>query len=218
MQPRIIIVAAALVLLGAGCANEAPVVSAVIDAGTATNIVTTAATSTEVIPPAPQLASSWKTYTNAKSGYSLEYPSDWTVVRLDDGDVAFASPELTQALKEFHDRGILGETGASYDFLVEYWPTFGDFVPQSGFENSTATNTKDLIVAADASVQGILAPNETTLDGKKAVEFTMFGLDATYEVLVEHGGIFSLQFPSFENRSQLTPNLQRVLSSFRFTK
>jgi hypothetical protein len=62
-------------------------------------------------------------------------------------------------------------------------------------------------------------PNsETVLAGHSAEEVTLGGLDSNYELLVDYGSTYSLFFTGLENRSQLTPDLKHVLSSFRFTK
>ncbi len=174
----------------------------------------------------------WKIYKNDKYGFTFEYPEDWLLAEKNMlyGDqvemVTIISPEHDKQFEE-DSRKELFEGGYYYnDFSVSYCKNINTDCARGGDGKTSYSSIGDFLAAEEQSPVALKArskilPN-VSIGDLQGYGVVSIGLGANYEVMVEHNGIYLLDFPSSDlegaENYQLTPEQQHILSSFRFTR
>jgi hypothetical protein len=150
--------------------------------------------------------SDWQSYSNQEIGFSFLYPSDLVPNIFDDSEAGFGVTVSENFPEQF--------PGQWVKFSVYRYNDFYKFLEQ--YSGGSAKNLSEYVVSTD-SIDFFLG--ETKIDDRLAYEMTFVGHSATFVILSEDGeGLFLLTFPGLENRDQLSPIQQEILSSFRFAK
>ena len=178
----------------------ATVTTAADDTATVSDSTTTAAT---------DVTANWKTYTNDTYGYSLKYPSDFSIKAVSNqmlniNESSAANSPLVLAVSEDS-----AATGADIS------QTLDEIAQTTGQGSDSGKNTDS---------------GKTTLDSVPAYEFAGQGIDNnSYSLIAKNNG--HLYLLAFENlpattesymvsdaKSQLSATEKTILSTFQFTK
>jgi len=155
----------------------------------------------------------WKTYSSSTYGFSLRYPSTWTLTEnggsnADQSVVSIASPETTAAFEAAD-----GQEGAYADDLsVYYYVSVSDEV-ENKTNNFGATTIPQLITTNNA----ITKIGTVTLGGAPATDVIWGGLSAYYTILSGHNNhLYKLFFSNISEKGQLTNIESQIISSFQY--
>ncbi len=152
----------------------------------------------------------WKTYTNTKYGYSIDYPNQWTANTSDARGISLTSPEEVAALEnkkaELIERGM---GGLGFD---GYGPDISIFVKDwtDSLDNYVQNNPGDIIEQRD----------QITFASIPAYEEVKCGLNCYYELTTKYNNkIYKISFGTGHrsDKKSLTETDLRILSSFKFT-
>jgi len=181
-------------------------------------------------PAAQSETADWKIYKNDKYGFTFEYPKGWLLEEknMSYGDeieiFTVISPEHDKQFEEDSKKEFF-EGGYYYnDFGVSYCKNINTDCATGGDGKTSYSNIEEFLIAEERSSiilkeRSKILPyvNIGDLQGYGVIRI---GLGANYEVMVEHNGIYLLDFPSSEGAEnyKLTPEQQHILSSFRFTR
>lgn len=167
--------------------------------------------------PTPDPTANWKTYTNAKYGYSVSYPKDWiiqnenlavdsvtTKTKLQSADFIIGEPTMG-------GHYIPGaESGALLEIVVSLNPNFKSYEDFKSFEETKSTKfplNYFSSVDNDAVIGGIKATKK--LGGKPYKGWQ------SYAYTFDNGTIYEVYLTSSNNQQVL---FDQILSSFKFAK
>lgn len=169
-------------------------------APTATPVATATPTATPTATADP--TAGWSTVTNKSLGFSLKYPTDWSVVSRDETATQLSSKAWIAQTN----------TTGQAEISVTYYAKVSDF-------DSMKPATLPALIAEQSSDSLLSNAKPVTFAGESAYTATQGGNKAQYVVLVPHGGhLYMIAFSRRESASELTATETAILNSFSFTK
>lgn len=153
-----------------------------------TSSSTTSTTSSAVDPTA-----GWKTYTNNEYGFSIKYPSSWSM----NGDINTFNGVAFSTQGEMSSKITISGYKSVSDYSEKY-NTLEDFIKEQCSDGTA---------------------NPTTLDSNKAYECDRGVESSEFTIIVQREGkLILIGFPNIIGRDKLTSDQENVLASFKFTK
>lgn len=156
----------------------------------------------------------WVTYSDPRLGFSFLYPKDWQVQSYATATIpglTLRSPETKRKLQN-------GELlGYDFDFTVDVWPDI-NVAEKNGDQwigKRIYKNLDDFMTDKKSLEQ---STGTTTVDGLPAYEVIIGGDGQFYAVLVEREKLYEFGFQTAWDKTYLTPDQKKILSSIRFLK
>lgn len=156
----------------------------------------------------------WKTYTNTQYGFELKYPSSWSLFEsIQKDSVSLTSPETEKEVAESK----FGE-GSVDDIEITYCDNINTDCARGGSWLEMKDSYKDipdLLNDKNSLTQKSNKKLDVKIDGIQGYGATVAGIDAVYEIMLNHNGIFLIGFPQGGEDKLIE---KQIISTFKFTK
>lgn len=180
--------------------------------------VNSTATTKTTATATPAATASTKTYADTAYGYSVQYPSGWTLDTsgrstssvYGNNAIYITSPATAQRQTAVRAAGGGMNTSVFADVVINYYATIAD--TYSGLGGAQPTTLQAL-------ANTMTDPVATTFAGQPAYEGIASGDASAYKILVQKNNhIYEIRVigSGHDSKSDLTTTEQTVLSSFKF--
>ena len=156
----------------------------------------------------------WKTFSDERLGFSFDYPTEWEMTSYVTSTVPglhLRSPEIIRQVQNHEIEGY------DIDFAVSVWPDINTREKSGGWIGKrTYKDLEDFI--ANNTDPSEPSTGTTTIDGLLGHEISVGGNGVFYAVLLERNKLYEFDFISAWDKSCLTLDQKKILSSIRFLK
>ena len=157
----------------------------------------------------------WINFVSPMNDYSLEYPQDWIINKVNSIYVTLNGPEneqIKQNIKpEYHLPSGLIKAGQGYmdDITIAYYSSGDNFAGYPTF--------KDWLEDVDNPNRYISNVEKIELAGIETWEMKMTGSQTAYIIMVEYNGhLYQIGFNNRSDKIDLTDIEKKIIESFKF--
>ena len=203
---------------------------------TTTDVAVASATSTpQTVTPMPQFATGtriyicptstqpeskeWQTFSDEHVGLSFSYPKEWfltSYATATDPGAMLQSPESKNEKPGIDNYA--GEMGDMHDFSVFVSNDFRSYASHYPGDAKEKDNDLGSLLADQNVFEGYLT-GTILIDDSPAYEVLYGGFGQSYGAIAQHDDrIYEFEFATADNKTCLTPDQKKILSSIRFLK
>lgn len=166
-------------------------------------------------------------YKDTNYWYSFTYPSDWKVVpnsqlATTSGEIfGIVSPQQDKIYSDTIKNGFRGEGPDSQDtsMVISYWKNIAGFYDAigGGLGANNPPTLEAFLNNPDSAAFGQKI-DDITINGHTCIQVVFSGSYTSYGILCQtNQGIYKLQFLPIEDQRSVTPEIQKIIDSMRFT-
>ena len=163
------------------------------------------------------LTADWKTYTNKDTGFTLKYPTDWTINTSSQGTggatLSLTSPQNAQKFEAGKSTGGAGSLNL-FDISVFYYTSIAD-VEKNNPNSIQYQNLKELL---DDTVRftGLAQTSIFGVTGYGGIEHG--NVDSYVYILPKNDAVYKIDLNNDDALNKLTTTEKQIVGTFQFTK